>query len=140
MQKLIVLVAFSFLSVSLAAQNDTAKIKNILEAQRLAWNKGDIRTYMQGYWQSDSLMFIGKSGITYGWQQTLENYKKSYPDTATMGKLEFEYIEIKRLSPSYYFVTGKWHLTRSVGNIGGHYTLLLRKIKSKWVIVKDHSS
>lgn len=141
MKKYILFIVSFFLSAAVVAQkNDETAIKNVLETQRLAWNKGNVEEYMQGYWQSDSLMFIGKSGVTYGWQQTLENYKKGYPDTAAMGKLDFEYIEIKRLSAIYFFVTGKWHLTRSIGNVGGHFTLLLRKIKGKWVIVKDHSS
>lgn len=141
MKKYILFVVSFFLSAAVVAQkNDETAIKNVLETQRLSWNKGNVEEYMQGYWQSDSLMFIGKSGVTYGWQQTLENYKKGYPDTAAMGKLDFEYIEIKRLSAIYFFVTGKWHLTRSIGNVGGHFTLLLRKIKGKWVIVKDHSS
>ena len=95
---------------------------------------------MNGYWQNDSLMFIGKSGITYGWQKTLDNYKKGYPDTASMGKLNFELLQIKRLSVNYFFVVGKWHLTRSIGDVGGAFTLLFRKVKNKWVIVADHSS
>ena len=95
---------------------------------------------MQGYWQNDSLMFIGKSGITYGWQQTLNNYKKNYPDTTAMGKLNFEFIEIKRLSVNYFFVAGKWHLARTIGNLDGAFTLLFRKINGKWLIVVDHTS
>jgi hypothetical protein len=92
------------------------------------------------YWHSDSLMFIGKSGVTYGWENTLKNYQKGYPDTAAMGKLRFDIIQVKRLSAIYYHVVGKWHLTRSIGNLDGHFTLMLRKIKNKWVIVSDHSS
>lgn len=129
-----------FSSVVYAQSKDEAAVLKVLTAQQVAWNKGDTEGFMQGYWQSDSLMFIGKSGITYGWQKTLENYKKSYPDTAAMGKLNFEFIEINRLSAIYYFVTGKWHLSRTVGNIGGSFTLLFRKIKGRWLIVKDHSS
>ncbi len=141
MRKYILTVVLILITtVTTAQKNDEAAIKNLLEIQRLAWNRGDVEGFMQGYWQSDSLMFIGKSGITYGWQQTLENYRKSYPDSTAMGKLDFDYIEIKRLSVIYFLVVGKWHLTRSVGNVGGHFTLLLRKIKGKWVIVKDHSS
>ncbi len=63
---------------------------------------------MESYWKSDSLKFIGKSGITYGWISTLNNYKKNYPDTSAMGKLDFSVLEIKRLSKRYYFVVGKW--------------------------------
>jgi hypothetical protein len=123
-----------------AQSRDEQTIRTLIEEQRLAWNTGDKEKFMQTYWQSDSLMFIGKSGITYGWQKTLDNYKKGYPDTAAMGKLDFDLLEVKRLSVIYFFVVGKWHLTRSIGNVGGHFTLLFKKVKNKWVIVADHSS
>jgi len=125
---------------SSAQTRDEKQILAILEKQTQSWNCGDLRGFMNGYWKSDSLMFIGKSGITYGWQQALDNYKKGYPDTASMGKLSFELITVKRLSEDYFFVIGKWHLSRSIGNIGGAYTLLFRKIKNQWVIITDHSS
>lgn len=136
---LIILVLLSFTSAHSQSQDETA-IHTVLEKQRLAWNTGDIPSFMEGYWQSDSLMFIGKSGITYGWENTLKNYKKGYPDTAAMGKLNFTILEVKRLSDTYFFVVGKWHLVRSIGDAGGHFTLLFRKIKNKWLIVADHSS
>ena len=121
-------------------RSDEQTIRTLIEEQRQAWNTGDKEKFMQTYWQSDSLMFIGKSGVTYGWHNTLDNYKKGYPDTAAMGKLAFNLLEVKRLSVMYFFVVGKWHLTRSIGDVGGHFTLLFKKIKNKWVIVADHSS
>ena len=123
-----------------AQSKDEQTIRTLIEEQRLAWNTGDKEKFMQTYWQSDSLMFIGKSGVTYGWQKTLDNYKKGYPDTAAMGKLDFDLLEVKRLSVMYFFVVGKWHLTRSIGDVGGHFTLLFKKIKNQWVIIADHSS
>ncbi len=124
-----------------AQKNSTSQqIIQILKTQDEAWNRGDIEGFMQTYWQNDSLMFIGKSGVTYGWQNTLNNYKKSYPDTSSMGKLDFTLIDIKPLSKEYYHVVGKWHLKRTKGDIQGHFTLLLKKIKNKWVIIADHSS
>lgn len=122
------------------AGGDEQTIRSLIDEQRQAWNRGDIEGFMATYWKSDSLMFIGKSGVTYGWQNTLNNYKKGYPDTAAMGKLAFDLLEIKRLSVMYFFVVGKWHLTRSIGDVGGHFTLLFKKVKNKWVIVADHSS
>jgi len=119
---------------------DEQIIRTLIEEQRLSWNTGDKEKFMQTYWQNDSLMFIGKSGVTYGWQKTLDNYNKGYPDTAAMGKLDFDLLEVKRLSVMYFFVVGKWHLTRSIGDVGGHFTLLFKKVKNKWVIVADHSS
>jgi hypothetical protein len=129
------------LAVAAGAQStDETSIRGLLDQQTAAWNRGDIDRFMDGYWENDSLMFIGKSGVTYGWTNTLNNYKSGYPDTAAMGKLRFELLTVKRLSDEYYFVVGKWFLRRSIGNIGGHYNLLFRKINGKWVIVADHSS
>ncbi len=130
-----------FLCLCSFAQNkDEQAIKDALQVQRNAWNKGDLPAFMETYWKNDSLMFIGKSGVTYGWQNTLDNYKKGYPDTAAMGKLDFDILHVKRLSVLYFSVVGKWHLTRSIGNLEGHFTLLFKKIKNKWQIVSDHSS
>ena len=104
------------------------------------WNRGDVDAFMVGYWENDSLMFIGKSGITYGYKNTLANYKKNYPDTTVMGKLTFTLIKVKQLSPEYFHVTGKYYLTRTIGDASGHFTLMFRKINGKWVIISDHSS
>ena len=135
------LIILSFFSLySFAQGKEEQQIMNALNIQKNAWNNGDLNTFMATYWQSDSLMFIGKSGITYGWQNTLNNYKKGYPDTASMGKLQFDILQVKRLSVLYFFVVGKWSLTRSVGDVSGHFTLLFKKIKNRWLIVADHSS
>ncbi len=129
------------LSLGLFAQDRNKKeILGILDKQTAAWNRGDKEAFMKGYWENDSLMFIGKSGVTYGWTNTLNNYKKGYPDTAAMGQLHFTIISVKRLSGKYYYVVGKWHLRRSIGDLDGHYTLLFQKINGHWVIIADHSS
>lgn len=129
-----------FTTFSHAQQGDEKIIREILERQTRDWNRGDIDAFMKGYWQSDSLMFVGKSGVTYGYQQTLNNYKKNYPDTAAMGKLRFNILQVRRISSDHFFVLGKWMLTRSIGDISGHYTLIFRKIKGVWNIISDHSS
>ena len=115
-------------------------IRQLLQQQTIAWNQGDLEGFMQTYWKSDSLMFIGKNGVVWGWQQTLDNYKKGYPDKAAMGTLQFNIIQVKKLSRKYYQVVGKWMLQRDKDAPSGHYTLLLRKIKGTWKIVSDHSS
>jgi ketosteroid isomerase-like protein len=119
---------------------DEKAIRNILNRQTAAWNNGNLEEFMSGYWKNDSLMFIGQSGITYGWNQTLANYKKHYPDSAIMGKLKFDIILVKPLSSQYYYVTGKWMLKRSAGDVSGYFTLLFRKINGTWIIIADHSS
>lgn len=139
--KMPLLLLVCLLSFSAIAQNkDRQQILSVLDAQKNAWNDGDINRFMDTYWKNDSLLFIGKSGVTYGWQNTLNNYKKGYPDTSAMGKLDFDILHVNRISQTHYFVIGKWHLTRSIGNVGGHFSLLLRKINNKWLIIADHSS
>jgi len=133
---------FVFLiSVSAVAQSkDETAIRKLLARQSNEWNTGNIPGFMEGYWKSDSLMFIGKSGITYGWNNTLSNYKKGYPDTAAMGKLTFTILKVKRLSNKNYWVVGRWFLKRSIGDVGGHFDLLFEKVNGEWVIIADHSS
>ncbi|HNE94297.1 MAG TPA: DUF4440 domain-containing protein [Chitinophagaceae bacterium] len=139
--KRIIFFILIILTIKTNAQTtDEAAIRQILQTQEKAWNNGNLDAFMFGYWNNDSLMFIGKKGLTYGYHATLANYKKSYPDTAHMGKFSSTIISIKKLSNEYYFVIGKWELFRTVGNISGHYSLLFRKIKGKWVIIADHSS
>ena len=135
----LLLLLFCFMN-SFAQSEDEKEIRNILATQTAAWNRGDIDQFMNGYWENDSLMFIGKSGVTYGWSNTLNNYKKGYPDIAAMGQLNFDLIQVKKLSKKYYHITGKWFLKRSIGDVGGHYTLVFQKINGRWVIISDHSS
>ena len=125
---------------SIAQNSDEIAIRKVLDKQTKGWNSGNIEAYMQGYWESDSLVFIGKSGPKHGYKTTLQNYRKSYPDTTSMGKLNFELLQLKRLSPEYYHITGKWKLQRSIGNLEGFFTLLFRKVANNWVIILDHSS
>lgn len=115
-------------------------IREMLSAQVREWNRGNIAGYMRGYWESDSLVFIGKTGATYGYQATLARYRKSYPDTAHMGKLRSTVLRLRMLSPDYAYVTGQWALQRSAGDLKGHFTLLIRRIGKEWLIIEDHSS
>jgi ketosteroid isomerase-like protein len=138
---LFVSLLFVFLSsVSFSQSKDESAIRSVLQKQENEWNKGNLENYMQGYWKNDSVMFIGKSGITYGWQKTLNNYKKGYPNKEAMGKLNFTLLEMKPISKEYYFVVGQWHLQRTIGDLQGIFTLLFKKINGKWFIVADHSS
>ncbi len=120
---------------------DRQAILAVLQRQTDDWNAGKVDKFMAGYWPSDSLTFVGKNGITYGYQPTLANYKKRYPDRKSMGTLKFDILQLDFPAPNVAYVIGRWHLTRpEVGDVGGHFTLLWRKIKKRWVIVSDHSS
>ena len=115
-------------------------IRQVMSDQAAAWNRGSIDDFMKGYWNNDSLVFVGRSGLTYGYSQTLANYKKGYDTPEKMGKLFFTLLSVKPLSPEYCFVIGKWLLNRKDGDVGGIFSLLFRKIAGHWVIVVDHTS
>ncbi|MCC6369815.1 MAG: DUF4440 domain-containing protein [Bacteroidia bacterium] len=139
MQKLI-LSFLVFVSLLSKAQNKQVNIVlGLMSIQETAWNNGDLKGFMEHYWKSDSLKFIGSKGITYGWQKTLDNYLKSYPTKEAMGVLKFTIIEASQLSKESIYIIGKWQLTKEKP-VGGHFTLLWKKINGKWVIVADHTS
>ncbi len=123
-----------------AQNSDESEIRRIIATQEADWNRADIESFMEGYWKSDSLMFIGARGVTYGWQPTLDSYKKGYPNAEAMGKLTFTIYSLQVLSPESAYVIGKWQLARTKDEVGGHFTLLWKKIGGKWVIVADHTS
>ena len=120
---------------------DRAAILGTLARQTDDWNAGRVEQFMNGYWPSDSLTFVGKGGITYGYAATLANYKKRYPDRDSMGTLAFTILNVAFPAKNVAYVIGKWQLTRpKVGDAGGHFTLLWEKKNGRWLIVSDHSS
>ncbi len=125
---------------TLLGQTPEVAIRETMAEQERCWNTGDLECFMEGYWQSEELVFIGSKGLTYGWQQTLDNYKASYPDKSAMGTLKFTLEIVEPLSEDYWFVVGKWQLTRETDTPQGHFSLIWRNVDDKWVIVADHSS
>jgi hypothetical protein len=122
------------------ASIETKLIQSVMNSQQDAWNRGDIEGFMKGYWENDSLRFIGKRGITYGWQATLDNYKKSYPGKDAMGRLQFTNLTTQLINDSSAYVIGKWELFRASDTLAGHYSLLWKNFNGQWLIVADHSS
>ncbi len=140
-QMLFALVCLLVISTKCLSQSpDEKMIRAVLHDQTISWNEGNLEEFMKGYWNSDSVLFIGSSGPNYGYTTSLDYYKKHYPDAAARGVLSFEILQMKPLSVLYYFVVGKFHLERTIGNAEGYFTLLFKKVKGKWMIVVDHSS
>jgi ketosteroid isomerase-like protein len=117
-------------------------IVQVLTTQIAAWNRGDIPGFMDGYWKSDSLVFIGRKGPTYGWQPTLANYQKNYPNAAAMGQLDFTGLRVTLVAPTAAQVVGHWHLARpaALGDLQGYFLLVLRQIDGRWLVVADHTN
>ncbi len=138
------IILFAFvIATALSAQPSSKhfeKIKKILIQQQDDWNNGNIDAFMKAYWKSDKLQFGGANGITWGWQKTLDGYKKSYPDKTATGKLTFQIKDITQHSRKVVSLTGSWELEREKDQPGGHFLLIWRKIKGEWKIVADHTS
>ena len=139
--KLLLFTLSLLISSHLFAQNDKDfdKVTAILLTQTKAWNEGNIDAFMEYYWKSDNLQFIGSSGITYGWQNTLDNYKKRYPDLLAMGQLSFDIIKVDKRSKKVITLVGKFHLKREIGDLEGIFLLVWKKIKCEWKIVVDQT-
>ncbi|HEY2118701.1 MAG TPA: nuclear transport factor 2 family protein [Candidatus Acidoferrum sp.] len=116
------------------------EITAVLTSQQSAWNKGDIRTFMDGYWNSPEVTFSGSSGVSRGWQSVFTRYQQRYPTQAAMGHLDFSDLEIRSLSSTSAMVLGRWHLTLGAGDVGGVFTLVFQKFPEGWKIIHDHTS
>jgi ketosteroid isomerase-like protein len=118
---------------------DKEAILSVLKSQENAWNQNDLEGFMQGYWKSDSLKFYGSQGVTNGWQETLDNYKKGYPSKEYTGTLTFTIDAITKIEDNSYYVMGQFHLVRDVGNANGVFLIIFRKIDGEWKIIADLS-
>jgi uncharacterized protein (TIGR02246 family) len=117
-----------------------AEIRGVLDSQVAAWNSGDVKAFMDGYWESSYTTFSGTNGTLRGWQAVLDRYRHQYPDRRAMGTLTFAHLEITLLAPDAALVLGDWTLTRANDHPGGVFTLVLRKFPQGWRIIHDHTS
>jgi hypothetical protein len=128
-----------------AGTPDTAAIRDVLNAQVAAWNRGDVVTFMQGYRNSPTTTFIGKT-IQHGYANILARYQKSFAGKDKMGQLTFTDLDIRQLDARFATVTGHYHLARSAaggGNAEGLFSLVFEKTPGKtagWKIILDHTS
>ena len=118
--------------------NEIDAIKKILTSQQECWNNGDIDGFMQGYWNSEKLIFTSLSHKpAYGWKNTLERYKNSYPTRASMGELKFEILDLQLISRTTAALKGKRELIREKDHPNGLFWLDIEKFDESWLITKD---
>lgn len=124
---------------SKASQSKTA-IQAVLNAQRDAWNRGDIEAYMDGYDRSEKTVFVSGDNVSRGWQTVLDRYKKTYDTREKMGVLTFSDLEITLLGTDSATVLGRWFLKRANDEPHGRFTLIFKRTNKGWRIVHDHTS
>lgn len=137
---LILLLSINSFFAQATENKDFKAVRQVLATQQDAWNRGDMEAFMEYYWKSPDLQFIGSTGVTYGWQNTLERYKKSYSNRDLMGTLKFDILKMDQRSKTVVSVVGKYTLERKNDQPSGHFLLIFQKMKGKWVIVADHTS
>lgn len=129
------------MSSGCASRDRTAnEIRAVLDRQVASWNAGDIDGFMDGYWRSDELTFSSGGQTTRGWEATRNRYHERYADPKTMGRLSFDELEIQSLDRTVALVLGRWQLARETGNVGGNFSLVLRRFPEGWRIIHDHTS
>ncbi len=142
MKKLIILLCLSmqiFSCSQTTERQDKDEIISIMKTQEKAWSNHDLEGFMQGYWKNDSLKFYGSSGLTYGWDKTLANYKKGYPTKDHSGTLTFKIKDISKINNESYFVMGEYYLKRNIGDANGVFMIIFKKINGEWKIIADTS-
>lgn len=120
-------------------KREAGKVEQVLRDQDAAWNSGDIDGFMKGYWPSEKLTFSAGGKVISGWKPTRDRYLSKYGDRAAMGTLMFSDLEITPLGRRHALVLGRWHLERAEPT-GGAFSLVMRKIGGKWLIIHDHTS
>jgi beta-aspartyl-peptidase (threonine type) len=116
-------------------------VRDVLQEQVAAWNKGDLDRFMGTYWDSDELTFYSGGTVTKGRKAVAERYRKTYQaDGKEMGKLSFSEMEIQDLGPEAALARARWKLVTSKETVEGLFTLVLRKFPDGWKIVHDHTS
>jgi beta-aspartyl-peptidase (threonine type) len=127
--------------------DDDKDIRAVLEAQVVAWNKGDLDGFMAGYWNSEKLSFISGGTITSGWKATKERYEKRYKgEGKEMGKLTFSELHVEVLSPTAAMLRGQFEVAFEKEKdekkklARGRFTLILKKFPDGWKITHDHTS
>lgn len=125
-----------------AENPSAAAIRQVLDDQVAAWNRGDVEAFMRGYRDSPDTTFIGKT-VEHGYAPILARYKKAYPSKDAMGTLDFSDVAVRMLGSDYAAVTGRFHLARNAqggGDVGGIFSLVWEKTAAGWKIILDHSS
>jgi ketosteroid isomerase-like protein len=131
---------------SVAAQGPSpdpaGAIRKLLNGQVAAWNRHDLEGFMAGYWKSPALTFFSGGTELRGWQATLERYRRRYQSEGReMGRLDFAELRIEPLGGKAALVRGRYHLVMQDGKeMGGVFTLIVRRFPEGWKIVHDHTS
>ena len=112
----------------------------VVDSMQAAWNRGDFRGYMHGFW-NPGVVFVSGGHIQDGWQGTLDHYIRDYGGSADRrGQLRFYDMTVDVLAPDAAMLIGHFTLSRPERAMEGVNTRLFRLIDGRWVIAMNHVS
>ena len=148
------------------APRDRAAIVEVLRAQQDAWNRGDLEGFLRGYDPGPELIFTSGAQIRRGFAETRARYQARYGAAGkrSMGRLEFEILDVRLLGADGAVVLGRWRLRftpesvpdgvpesvpdrvpdrpheAAPGPSEGVFSLAFLRTAAGWRIVHDHTS
>jgi len=135
-------------SARAAASGDDAAIRQVMDQQAAAWNRGDVVEFVRSYKDAPDTTFVGAS-VRKGYRTILESYRKHYATKEQMGRLTYSELEVRLLPDAhgevrYAAMTGRFHLDRTAhgeaARDDGVFSLLWEKTADGWKIILDHTS
>ncbi|MEM6991546.1 MAG: nuclear transport factor 2 family protein [Myxococcota bacterium] len=124
------------------ASADADAIEAVLNAQRDAWNRGDLDGFMAAYVQGPELVFTSGAAVRRGYDEALARYRARYLGEGgnEMGTLAFTDLEVTGVSHDAAVVLGRWALTETAKAGDGVFTLVFVRRAGAWKILHDHTS
>ncbi len=116
-------------------------ITTVITDSQDAWNNGDLDKFMSFYAEDQGFTYASGKTIVRGRDNLYARYAERYgTDKSSMGKLNLKDLEITILGENAAMAFGQFEVLIKEQKYEGLFTLVLRKIDGKWLIVHDHSS
>jgi ketosteroid isomerase-like protein len=110
------------------------EIEALLSRSAAAWSAGDLDAFMECYEDAPDTVYLSSTRLVSGYAAIRAMYAERFGPT--MGRLEFNVLQLKPIETSHVLVVGAFRLEGRSGN----WSLLLRKTSRGWRISADHTS
>jgi ketosteroid isomerase-like protein len=140
MKALILGLALVTAAAPAVAATPEEEIRQVLEAQTLAWNRGDLDGFLEGYANTPDTTFVSGVDLERGFAAMRGRYRERYASREAMGTLDFTDLDVRVLCADAAVVSGAWELDRKADHPHGRFTLIFRRTPAGWKIVYDHTS
>ncbi len=124
----------------LLQNQSTISIKAMIDAQGKAWNSGNLGAYMAYYWRSSKTKHIFNEQVSVGWEAIDGRLRAMFANPALMGKISYRDLEIDVITKDMATAEARWRYEHDNLAMDGYFTLIVRKIDGRWLIVHDHAS